>query len=95
MFETSSDILRLALTISIALIAIFAVWLLAESAYFMHQTNKFMSGCRKKITKIENAIGTVGDKIEHMVAFVPMIAALVKQSIESFTGSPKSKGRKK
>lgn len=92
--QTSQDILYLVLAIAVGLLAIALVWLIVEAALTLHRVNALTRKLQETLAKIEAAMMSIREKVEHSAGYVQLIAAAAKQLFTMFA-EKKEKGRKK
>lgn len=91
LFESSKDVLYLALAISVVVLTIFVVWLLAECALVLHRANRLIKEIQEKLRKIEAALTGIRDKLEHSAGHLSLLAAAAKQVIGLFVKQGKKR----
>ena len=73
-FDTSLDTLRTVASIAIGVVAIFLSWALYELAKLLHQTNEAVGEAREKIARVEMAIHSIKERLEHSVRYLGILA---------------------
>jgi uncharacterized protein YoxC len=72
--ESSSDLILLVGSICLLLVTGFTCWLLYEAARLLHQTNQLVEDTRKKISAVEHAIMSIGEKLSNLSQYVGFIS---------------------
>ncbi len=91
---TTLEILHLASSLAIVVVAIFLAWALCELARLLHQANDVVTDTRDKMNRIEKAIGNIKERLESSVGYLGMLAEGGK-SLLSFLHTKEEKKEKR
>ena len=93
MFSNSVDILNLVLAICIALLTFFLCWSLYYFIASARRINKIAKQVELGVTKVEEVISLIKDKIKGGSAYLMILAEVAKQAME-FAKNNRWAGRK-
>ncbi|MEA3449638.1 MAG: hypothetical protein U9Q85_01515 [Patescibacteria group bacterium] len=82
MLETSKDILNIAIAVSVISVAGFGAWAVYYIARILQQAFKITKEMRDRITKIDELIKILKDRIEHSTSYLLLIGEGVKKLVE-------------
>ena len=82
MFENSKDILNLAIALAVVSVAGFGAWAVYYIARILQQVFKITKEMRDRISKIDELIKTLKEKIEHSTSYLLLIGEGVKKLVE-------------
>jgi CHASE3 domain sensor protein len=82
MFETSRDILNLAIALSVVALAGFGAWAVYYMARILQQVFKITKEMRDRIAKVDELIKLLKEKIEHSTSYLLLIGEGVKKLVE-------------
>lgn len=82
MFETSKDLLNIAIAISVAGFAFFVCWAIYYFARIMAQVFGIIKDMRSRLHRIDELIKTFKEKIEHSTSYLLLIGEGVKKLVE-------------
>ena len=97
MFETSKDLLFIAIAASVVGFTVFACYSIFYLAQILRQAFKIVREMRDRIHKVDELIKILKDKLEHSTSYLMLIGEGVKKLVEvakDYTGKG-SKGSKK
>lgn len=83
--ETTQDLFFLILAVATGWVAVFICWALYEVARMLHQANTVVSETREKLTRLENAISSIKERIESSVGYFGMLAEGGKSLMSMFS----------
>lgn len=72
--SNTQDLFFLVLSIAVAWIAVFLCWGLYELAKLLHQGNEVITETRHKVSKVEQALFSIKDRLESSMSYLGMIA---------------------
>jgi hypothetical protein len=72
--SNTQDLFFLVLSIATGWAAVFFCWALYEIAKLLHQGNQIVTETREKVSKVEDAIMSVKDRLESSMSYLGMIA---------------------
>lgn len=81
MFETSKDILNLAIAFSVVLVAGFFSWMLYYIIAILRDTREMVTDIREKMEAIEKAVQSIRGRVENGLSGFAVLAAGLKQVI--------------
>lgn len=84
MIETSQDVLYLVLAASVGLFTIFLIWLIAEISIMLRRMNHFIGDLHRTISKIEETLSGIREKIEHSTGYFHLLVDGVVQLLKFF-----------
>lgn len=82
MFETSKDILNIAIALGVLSLAGFASWAIYYLARILQQGFRVIKEMRDRISKIDELIKAIKDKVEHSASYLLLIGDGVKKLVE-------------
>ena len=82
MIENSKDILNFAIALAVLSVAGFGAWAVYYMARILQQAFKIMKEMRDRISKIDELIKTLKDKIEHSTSYLLLIGEGVRKLVE-------------
>ena len=82
MIENSKDILNLAIALAVVGLAGFGAWALYYAARILQQVFKITKEMRDRISKVDELIKTLKEKIEHSTSYLLLIGEGVKKLVE-------------
>jgi len=82
MLENSRDFLNIAIAVSVAGFAIFACLALYYFARILEQSFKVVKEMRDRLSKIDELVQTLKEKIEHSTSYLLLIGEGVKKLVE-------------
>jgi len=82
MLNTSKDVLNITIAVSVGVLTIFISWGLYYFAQILRQGFKIFKETRERINKIDAAIKSFKDKIEHSTAHIVLISEGIKKLVE-------------
>ncbi|RLC37338.1 hypothetical protein DRH27_03960, partial [Candidatus Falkowbacteria bacterium] len=97
MFETSKDLLNIAIAVSVVGFTVFVCWAIYYFAMILRQGFKIFREMRSRLHKIDEVIKTLKEKIEHSTSYLLLIGEGVKKLVEvakNYTGSQENKKAK-
>ncbi|MFH0891170.1 MAG: hypothetical protein V1867_00150 [Candidatus Falkowbacteria bacterium] len=98
MFETSKDFLNIAIGAAVLGLAGFTCWAIYYFAMILRQAFKIVKEMRDRLTKIDELIETLKEKIEHSTSYLLLIGEGVKKLVDIvkvYTGKEGKKTKKK
>ena len=98
MFETSKDLLNIAIAVSVVGLAVFICWAIYYFAMILRQGFKIFREMRNRLHKIDEVIKTLKEKIEHSTSYLLLIGEGVKKLVEvakDYAGKDEDKKTKK
>lgn len=72
--SNTQDLFFLVLSIAVAWTAVFLCWGLYELAKLLHQGNEVVMETRHKVSKVEQALFSIKDRLESSMSYLGMIA---------------------
>lgn len=81
MFETSKDVLNLAIAFSVVLVAAFFSWMLYYIIAMLRDARAMVTDVREKMEAIENAVQGIRNRVENGLSGFTVLAAGLKQVI--------------
>lgn len=97
MFETSQDLLYIAIAVSVFGLAVFSCWAIFYLAMILKQVFKIIKEMQDRLHKIDELIKAFKDKIDHSASYLLLIGEGVKKLVEvakDYTGKEEKKKRK-
>lgn len=97
MFETSKDFLNIAIGVAVVGLVGFVCWAIYYLAQILRQGFKVVKEMRDRMSKIDELIKTLKEKIEHSTSYLLLIGEGVKKLVEvikDHTGKENKKGKK-
>ncbi|OGF26226.1 hypothetical protein A2303_03440 [Candidatus Falkowbacteria bacterium RIFOXYB2_FULL_47_14] len=97
MLETSKDFLYIAIGAAVLGLAGFTCWAIYYFAMILRQAFKIVKEMRDRLTKIDELMQTLKEKIEHSTSYLLLIGEGVKKLVEiirEHTGADKGDGKK-
>lgn len=94
MFETSKDLLYVAIAVSVIGFTVFICWAIFYFAQILRQVFKVVKEMRDRLHKVDELIQTLKDKIEHSTSYLMLIGEGVKKLVEvvkEYSGKEKKK----
>ena len=82
MIENSKNILNLAIALAVVSMAGFSAWAIYYMARILQQVFKITKEMRDRISKIDELIKTLKEKIEHSTSYLLLIGEGVKKLAE-------------
>ena len=82
MFDSSKDILNIAIAASVGIFAIFTCYAIYYFAQILRQGFKIIKEMRDRLHKVDSLIKTIKDKIEHSTSHIILIAEGMKKLVE-------------
>lgn len=82
MFENSKDFLNIAIAVAVLGVAGFSCWAIYYFARILQQAFKIVKEMRDRISKIDELIKTLKEKIEHSTSYLLLIGEGVKKLVE-------------
>ena len=82
MFETSKDFLNIAIGIAVVGLVGFVCWAIYYLAQILRQALKVVKEMRDRMSKIDELIKTLKEKIEHSTSYLLLIGEGVKKLVE-------------
>ena len=95
MIETSKDILYLAIALAVLSLAGFSSWAIYYFARIMQQGFKIAQEMRDRISKVDELIRTIKEKVENSSSYLLLIGEGVKKLVEVIRERTQSKTNKK
>ena len=98
MLETSKDLLYIALALAVVGLAFFISWAIYYLAQILRQAFKVVKEMRDRMSKIDELIKTLKEKIEHSTSYLLLIGEGVKKLVEvikEHTGKDEKKDKKR
>lgn len=100
MFNSSQDILFIALSIGVIWITVMLCWLLYQAARFLKNANDIIENVSKKIELMSTAIDFIKTKIDGMAKNMGVVSGLISKIVEkmvahSFEKKLKDEGKEK
>lgn len=98
MFETSSDILNLVLSLGIFVIAALVAWLLFYAIMMFRDVRQATKSIKDKVETVDEILKTLKDKIEKSASYFGILVELVSKLVSHFhpanNNTPKRSKRK-
>ena len=82
MFETSKDFLYIAFGVAVLGLTAFTCWAIYYFAMILRQSFKIVREMRDRLTKVDELMQTLKDKIEHSTSYLLLIGEGVKKLVE-------------
>ncbi|MCK5062099.1 hypothetical protein KAR28_06165 [Candidatus Parcubacteria bacterium] len=82
MFETSKDLLNIAIAAAVIGLAGFACWGMYYFARILQQVFAIIKEMRSRLHKIDELIKTVKEKLEHTTSYLLLISEGVKKLVD-------------
>lgn len=82
MLETSKDILNIVLAASVGIFVIFVCWAIYYFVQILRQGFKAAREMRARLNKIDEAVRSFKEKIEHSTSHIILIAEGIKKLVE-------------
>lgn len=82
MFETSKDLLNIAIALAVVGVAAFSCWAIYYFARILQQFFKIIKEFRDRLHKIDELVKTLKDKIEHSTSYLLLISEGIKKLVE-------------
>ena len=82
MFETSKDLLNIAIAVAVIGLAGFACWGMYYFARILQQVFAIIKEMRSRLHKIDELIKTVKEKLEHTTSYLLLISEGVKKLVD-------------
>ena len=95
MFETSKDFLNIAIGVAVVGLAGFSCWAVYYLARILGQLFKITKEMRDRISKVDELIKTIKEKVEHSTSYLLLIGEGVKKLVEVIKDRTEPKGKKK
>jgi hypothetical protein len=92
MFETSKDVLYLALALSAAGLAAFSCWAIFYFAMILKQLFEGVKEMRDRLRKVDKVINLAHDKLEHAASYLLLISEGIKKMVEVLKTRSDKKG---
>lgn len=93
--DTTRDLFYLALSIATVGVAAFLCWGLYELARLMRQANEVVTDTREKISRVENALVAIKEKLESSVNYLGVFAAGWKTFLGMFQDREEKKEQRR
>lgn len=84
MFETSADILYLALSISIFGVAVFLSWFLYRAIVLLKNFNVIVESLAYKLELVVDAIEFIRKRVEHLTNSMNSVSGMITSLVEKF-----------
>lgn len=81
-FQTSKDVMNIAISFSILLISVFIAWFIFYMAMIMKQFYDIIHGVKGSIKKVDEAVDAFKEKIEHSASYLLLIGEGIKKLVE-------------
>ena len=94
-FDTSKDILNLAIAFAVIFLSVFLAWLLYYFIMMARQMFQIVKEMRERINKIDEVVKTFKEKIEHSSSYLFVIGEGMKKLVEIIRERNEKKGKKK
>ncbi len=94
MFETSKDLLHIAIAVSVIGFTVFICWAIFYFAQILRQAFKVAKEMRERLHKVDEVIQSLKEKIEHSTSYLLLIGEGIKKLVEvvkEHTGKEKKK----
>lgn len=82
MFETSKDLLNIAIALGVLSLAGFSSWAIYYLARILQQGFRVVKEMRDRINKLDELIQSIKDKIEHSTSYLLLIGEGVKKLVD-------------
>jgi hypothetical protein len=82
MFETSKDVLNISIALGVLSLAGFGSWAIYYFARILQQGFKIIKEMRDRISKLDELIKALKEKIEHSTSYLLLIGEGVKKLVE-------------
>ncbi len=82
MFETSKDLLNIAIATAIVGLAVFSCWAVYYLARILQQVFAVIKDMRSRLHKIDELIKTIKERLEHTTSYLLLISEGVKKLVD-------------